>query len=106
VLDRLDAEADRVFAMTRPEEAAHPSWCERGHSGHAHTGRTVHVVTKWSAPGRGVDIDIVDIGSRDAADPVIRVLFLGHTRGELLALTEARTLATTLVDLAGQADAG
>jgi hypothetical protein len=71
-----------------PEE--HPSWCARTHGDDAHAGVKTHLETRWSAPGRGVEADVVDLGSGGELDPVIRILFDGHSRAELFTLTEAR----------------
>ena len=86
----------------------HPSWCALAHRGRDHTSTSTHLTLEWSAPGRGVDVSIIDVGSRAAPDvvPVLRVLFEGRLPAVLLAPTEARALATTLVELAAQADAG
>lgn len=85
---------------------AHPSWCTRTHAGDAHSGVTTHLETRWSAPGRGVEVDLVDIGAEGEVDPVVRVLFDGHSRAELFTLPEARQLAQLLTRLAARADAG
>ena len=81
---------------------AHPSWCAL-----AHRGRD-HMTLQWSAPGRGVDVALIDVGSRAAPDvvTVVRILFEGRPPAVLLAPTEGRALATILVELAAQADAG
>jgi hypothetical protein len=62
---------------------------------------------QWSAPGRGADLALIDVGPR-ATDvvPVVRLLFEGRPPAGLLTPTEARQLAAILVDLAAQADAG
>jgi hypothetical protein len=102
LLAELDAEDDQSCTATRTRAGApapitgagtNPRWCTSRRSG--------------PRPGRGLDINLVDIGSRgDALDPVIRLHFGGAPRAELLALTEARRLSTTLVELAARADAG
>jgi len=86
----------------------HPSWCALAHRGRDHTSTSTHLTMRWAAPGRGVDVSVIDVGSRAAPDvvPVVRLLFDGRPPAVLLAPTEARTLATTLVELAAQADAG
>ena len=86
----------------------HPSWCALAHRGRDHTSTSRHLTLQWSAPGRGVDVSIIDVGSRAAPDvvPVVRLLFEGRPPAVLLAPTEARALATTLVELAAQADEG
>jgi hypothetical protein len=86
----------------------HPSWCAAAHRGRDHTSTSRHLTLHWSAPGRGVDVALIDVGSRAAPDvvPVLRILFEGRPPAVLLAPTEARALATTLVELAAQADAG
>jgi hypothetical protein len=86
----------------------HPSWCALAHRGRDHTSTSRHLTLQWSAPGRGVDVAIIDVGSRAAPDvvPVVRLLFEGRPPAVLLAPTEARALATTLVELAAQADEG
>jgi hypothetical protein len=70
------------------------------------TGPSTHLTLRWSAPGRGVDLAVVDVGSRDDVVAVIRLAFDGRPRAELLDPTEGRALATILVELAAQADAG
>ena len=84
----------------------HPSWCALAHRGRDHTSTSRHLTLQWSAPGRGVDVALIDVGSRGAPDvvPVVRLLFEGRPPAVLLAPTEARALATTLVELAAQAD--
>ena len=86
----------------------HPSWCALAHRGRDHTSTSRHLTLQWSAPGRGVDVALIDVGSRGAPDvvPVVRLLFEGRPPAVLLSPTEARALATTLVELAAQADAG
>ena len=86
----------------------HPSWCAANHHGRDHTGPSRHLTLQWAAPGRGVDVALIDVGSRAAPDvaTVVRLLFEGRPPAVLLAPTEARALATTLVELAAQADAG
>jgi hypothetical protein len=86
----------------------HPSWCALAHRGRDHTSTSRHLTLQWSAPGRGVDVSIIDVGPRAAPDvvPVVRLLFEGRPPAVLLAPTEARALATTLVELAAQADEG
>ena len=86
----------------------HPSWCALAHHGRDHTGPSRHLTLQWSAPGRGADVALIDVGSRAAPDvvPVVRLVFDGRPPAVLLAPTEARALATTLVELAAQADAG
>ena len=86
----------------------HPSWCALAHHGRDHTGPSRHLTLQWSAPGRGADVALIDVGSRAAPDvvQVVRLVFDGRPPAVLLAPTEARTLATTLVELAAQADAG
>jgi hypothetical protein len=88
--------------------ATHPSWCALAHHGRDHTGPSRHLTLQWSAPGRGADVALVDVGSRAAPDvvPVVRLPFEGRPPAVLLAPTEARASATTLVELAAQADAG
>jgi hypothetical protein len=89
------------------ERLTHPSWCTGSDYGGGHESAVVHIETVWSAPGRGLDINLVDIGRRGGAlDPVVRLHFGGAPRAELLTLTESRRLATTLVELAALADAG
>jgi hypothetical protein len=83
-----------------------PSWWTRTHAGDAHSGVTTHLETRWSAPGRGVEVDLVAIGADGEVDPVVRVLFDGHSRAELVTLPEARQLAQVLTTLAARADAG
>ena len=87
---------------------AHPSWCASAHRGRVHTSTSTHLTLQWSAPGRGVDVALIDVGSRAAPDvvAVLRLLFEGRPPAVLLAPTEARRLSTTLVELAAQADAG
>ena len=86
----------------------HPSWCALAHRGRDHTSTSRHLTLQWSAPGRGVDVSIIDVGSRAAPDvlPVVRLLFEGRPPAGLLTPTEARQLAAILVDHAAQADAG
>jgi hypothetical protein len=86
----------------------HPSWCAASHHGRDHTGPSTHLTLTWSAPGRGADLALIDVGSRAAPEvvPVLRLLFEGRPPAVLLSATEARTLATILVELAGLADAG
>ena len=87
---------------------AHPSWCALAHRGRDHTSTSTHLTLQWSAPGRGVDVALIDVGSRAAPDvvTVVRILFEGRPPAVLLAPTEGRALATILVELAAQADAG
>ena len=87
---------------------AHQSWCALAHRGRDHTSTSTHLTLQWSAPGRGVDVALIDVGSHAAPDvvTVVGILFEGRPPAVLLAPTEARTLATTLVELAAQADAG
>jgi hypothetical protein len=51
-------------------------------------------------------VDLVAIGADGEVDPVVRVLFDGHSRAELVTLPEARQLAQVLTTLAARADAG
>jgi hypothetical protein len=87
-------------------ESMHPSWCTRTHGGDAHAGVKTHLENQWSAPGRGVEVDLVDIGGRGEVDPVIRILFDGERLAQLLTPTEARQLALVLTSLAARADDG
>ena len=86
----------------------HPSWCAAAHHGRDHTGPSLHLTLQWSAPGRGADVALIDVGSRAAPDvvPVVRLLFESRPPAVLLTPTEARQVAAILVDLAAQADAG
>jgi hypothetical protein len=87
-------------------ESMHPSWCTRTHGGDAHAGVKTHLENQWSAPGRGVEVDLVDIGHEGEVVPVIRVLFVGERLAQLFTLTEARQLAQVLTSLATRADDG
>jgi hypothetical protein len=51
-------------------------------------------------------VDVVDIGSRGQAVPVIRVLFVGERLAQLFTLTQARQLAQVLTSLAARAEDG
>jgi hypothetical protein len=72
----------------------HPSWCALAHHGRDHTSTSRHLTLQWSAPGRGVDVAIIDVGSRAAPDvvPVVRVLVEGRPPAVLLAPTEAKSV--------------
>ena len=59
----------------------HPSWCTGSDYWGGHESVVVHIETVWSAPGRGLDVNLVDIGSRGGAlDPVVRLHVGGAPR--------------------------